>query len=181
MEAIGPSFGEQSSPKVIKEGDKSVILYLSDHDEGGTHLWKTTLEDFTKPKTEKISEKPVRGYQLVTAGDKHYLLSSGNLFTLDAAGGKLEAIELQTKKFHKRIQEEFHQMFYEAWAGFEENFYDADFHGRDWKALRDRYAQYLPFIPDRAAFDRLLNDLLGELNTSHFGFYTDGPEDDPYF
>lgn len=67
-------------------------------------------------------------------------------------------------------------MFTEAWAGFEENFYDSEFHGEDWTALKEKYAQYLPYLTNRSQLRLLFNDMLGELNTSHFGFNSNGKE-----
>ena len=72
-------------------------------------------------------------------------------------------------------------MFYEAWANFEENYYDDDFHGMDWGGLKSRYEKYLPSITNRQDLRVLFNDMLGELNTSHFGFYSNGDEEETYY
>ena len=69
-------------------------------------------------------------------------------------------------------------MYYETWANLEENFYDENFHGENWQALRDEYAAYLPYLNNRADLRQLCNDLLGELNTSHFGFRSSGKEEE---
>jgi len=63
----------------------------------------------------------------------------------------------------------------------ETNFYDENFHGVDWQAKRDEYAKYLPFIHSRSNLRQLLNELLGELNTSHFGFYSNGKEEKVFY
>ena len=68
-------------------------------------------------------------------------------------------------------------MFYETWAGIEENFYDGTFHGIDWSAVKKQYEAYLPNINNRADLRILLNDMLGELNASHLGFNSSGPEE----
>ncbi len=181
MERISPTFGEQTQPYVVNDGDKSIILYLSNHDGKGLHLWKTTLEPFEDAKTEKISESRMGGYQIREADGKYYLLTGGELYKLDPAKGKMDKISLHKLSFEKTLANEFRQMFHEAWAGFEENFYDSDFHGENWQALRDEYIAYLPMVQERSHLRLLLNDMLGELNTSHFGFYSSGPEDDLYF
>lgn len=72
-------------------------------------------------------------------------------------------------------------MFYEAWANFEENYYDDKFHGMDWNALKAQYEKYLPSITNRNDLRVLFNDMLGELNTSHFGFYSNGKEEETYY
>ncbi len=68
-------------------------------------------------------------------------------------------------------------MFDEAWAGLEENYYDSNFHGADWKKVHDSYSVYLPYLNNRADLRLLLNDMLGELNSSHQGFYSGGNEE----
>ena len=72
---------------------------------------------------------------------------------------------------------EFNQMYEEAWAGVEENFYDENFHGIDWKAKKEQYATFLPYVNNRNDLRILLNDMLGELNSSHLGFSSFGKEE----
>jgi len=177
IERIGPSFGQQFAPYVIQDGDKTTILYLSNHEKGESGLWKTTMEPFEESKTERISSKRINGYQIEQADGKYYLLTGGDLHTLDIGGGKLEPIKIN-HKFNKTLKSEFDQMFYEAWAGFEENFYDENFHGQNWQDLRDRYSTYLDHINSRSDLRLLFNEMLGELNASHFGFRSSGDEEE---
>jgi tricorn protease len=176
---ISPNFGRQANPYVIKDGEKTIVLYISDHDEGNPTLWKTTLEDFEKPKTEKIGKANMRGFQIKEADGKYWILSSGNIHTLNPGAGKLEKIEIN-HTFSKNLKDEFLQMYYEAWAGMEQNFYDENFHGQDWLKLRDQYAAFIPFMTRRSDLRLIFNDMLGELNTSHFGFYSFGKEESTF-
>jgi len=68
-------------------------------------------------------------------------------------------------------------MFDETWAGLDENYYDGNFHGADWKKVHDTYKTFVPYITNRADLRLLLNDMLGELNSSHQGFYSNGSEE----
>jgi C-terminal processing protease CtpA/Prc len=72
-------------------------------------------------------------------------------------------------------------MFYENWATLAEHFYDVNYHGVDWKAMRDRYEQYLPLVRNRDNLRTIQNDMLGELNSSHLGFSSQGEEARPYY
>lgn len=175
IEQIGPSFGKQSGPAVRMDGDKTLVLFGSRHEGGG--FYQHILEPFEHPKTKKIEGKGVgNATDLVTRKGKHYLLGAGTVQQVDLKQSKLAATKLQ-HTFRRNLRDEFAQMYYETWANMEENFYDDDFHGVDWPALRDRYAAYLPYLTNRADLRRLTNDLLGELNTSHFGFYSNGDEE----
>ena len=66
LTVISPNFGQQVGPAVIQKEKKSHILYLSNHNEGKSQLWQTTIEPFKKNKIEQISDKNVRNYQLVS-------------------------------------------------------------------------------------------------------------------
>lgn len=179
LELLGPSFGQQNSPYVFQKDGKTSVLYTSNHDEGTPKLWKTTLEDFENPKTEKVTDQRMNGFDIVENKGKLYLLAGGKINTLDLNSNKTEEIKL-TASFSKNLKDEFEQMYYEAWAGMEQNFYDGDFHGENWQELRDRYAKFLPFVRSRANLTLIFNDMLGELNTSHFGFSSSGEEDNVY-
>ncbi|MBN7810004.1 PD40 domain-containing protein [Algoriphagus sp. H41] len=180
LELVGPSFGEQDSPVVLQKNGKTWVFYVSNHDQGTPKLWKTTFEDFEKTKTEKVGDERVGGFELVQAKDKVYLLAGGKVHTLDPAGNKTEEVKI-SQAFSKNLRDEFEQMYYEAWAGMEQNFYDGDFHGESWQELRDRYANFLPYVHSREHLRTIFNDMLGELNTSHFGFSSYGEEEEGYF
>jgi tricorn protease len=176
---VSPSFGEQQSPAIFQKDDKTIVMYISNHSEGKSQLWKTTLEPFEKDKSERISDKTISNYQLVNAKKGNYILISGTINTIDIAENKLKEIEI-SYKFNKTLSNEFSQMYYEAWAGMEENFYNENFHGQNWEKLRDQYATYLPYVSSRANLRLIFNDMLGELNTSHFGFNSNGDEEKVY-
>ena len=176
VQPVGPRAGNQYGLAVVRDGDKTVAIYGSNH-EGKSNLYKTVFEPFEDTKTEKITTDGIGGASdLVTRDGKHYLVGNGQVMKLDLGQKKAEAIETK-HTFRRALRPEFEQMFYETWANVEENFYNPDFHGADWAALRDRYATYLPHLTSRADLRRLTNDLLGELNTSHYGFRSNGSEE----
>lgn len=179
LEQIGAGFGSQYNPYVISKDETTTVLYLSNHDEGETALWKTVLSPFEPAKTEKFENGGYIG-DIVQVDGTLYGLSRGTVHKIDVEGGKTSAIELDAD-FERSLRNEFDQMFDELWANVEENFYNETFHGIDWKAIRDRYRGYLPYVNSRNDFQRMLNDMLGELNSSHMGFYTSGPEAEEFY
>ncbi len=180
IESISPSFGLQESPFVIGTKEATHVYYLSNHDQGDAKLWKTIITPFEKNKIEKVSDEKIRGYQIAQSKDNYFILAKGNIHSLDVEKNKLEKIDIAST-FRKNLAEEFSQMFMEAWAGFGENFYDSDFHGEDWTALKEKYAKYLPHLTNRSQLRFLFNDMLGELNTSHFGFNSNGKEENEFY
>lgn len=171
---ISPSFGTQAGTDIVKKGDKTYIFYRSNHEGGSFGLYRTVMEPFEGNKTEKVADGNVG--LLVQADNKYFLLSGGNISKYNIDQNKVDGISM-SHKFTRNLESEFSQMFYETWAGIEENFYDGDFHGLDWAKIRDQYAANLPHLNNRNDLRMLLNDMLGELNSSHLGFSSSGPEE----
>ena len=177
IERVSPATAQYKNPWVTQKGDKTMVFYLAYDNSGATHLWRTTLAPFKRTQRKKISKHSLNTYSFTVKAVKntHYLLAKGHLHRFFPGSGKLEKINL-SQGFTKSLSNEFLQMFYETWAALEESFYDTNFHGQDWQALRDRYAQYLPYVVQRSDLEILLNDLLGELGASHTNFSSYGKE-----
>ena len=175
MERVGARFGSQGAPFVIKKKEKTSVIYYSNHDENRTALWVTSYSPFEKPQTKKIEGS---GYAegLINIDGTIYLNYNGTIQSLSLSSLRLKSIDTEYK-FRKSLRDEFDQMFYETWAGVEENFYNETFHDMNWEAIKNQYSFYLPFIKSRSELRILLNDMLGELNSSHMGFNSRGDED----
>lgn len=173
IKQVSPAAGSQYDPAVFRKGGKSYIFFSSNH-EGKQGTYRIVSEAFEDPRTEKVSEGAIS--QIAEAEGKYYVLSGGNILKYNIEGNKLDKVTISFK-FSRDLDNEFRQMFYETWAGIEENFYDASFHGVDWLAMRNKYSSYLNAINNRADLRVLLNDMLGELNASHLGFSTFGAEE----
>jgi len=59
--------------------------------------------------------------------------------------------------------------FEQGWGEMRDGFYDPDFHGTDWDAVRDAFRPQIEGARTRAEFGRLMDMMLGELNASHLG------------
>ena len=177
LEQISPAIGAHFLQAVYQKGEKTTVLYTSNHGEGRNALWKTVIEPFEQNKTEKIANTDNSfSYDIVEVSDKLYVLFNGNINKLNLDGNKVDPIAI-SYTFRRNLSEEFTQMFYEAWAQMEEGYYDDKFHGLDWKKTKDYYKQFLPHLNTRADLRTMLNDLLGELNSSHQGFGTFGADE----
>ncbi len=177
LEQISPSLGRQFLLNVFQKGEKTNVLFGSNHGEGKTAVWKTVIEPFEQNKTEKIAGTDnSSGFTNAEVNDKHYILLNGTINKLNLEGNKVEAINT-SYTFRRNLSEEFDQMFFEAWAQMEENYYDEKFHGLNWVKTRDYYKQFLPHLNNRADMRTMLNDMLGELNSSHQGFNSFGADE----
>lgn len=171
---ISPRFGSQGGVSVFQKGEKTYIFYHSNHEGGRGALFRTIVEPFTSNKTEKVVDGGAGN--LIEVGGKFFALSRGTIQKYNIDGNKLDKVEMAFG-FQRSLEQEFNQLFHETWAGIEENFYDSDFHGVDWAGVKKRYAAYLPYVNNRADLRILLNDMLGELNSSHLGFSSGGSEE----
>ncbi|MEO5888706.1 MAG: S41 family peptidase [Ferruginibacter sp.] len=177
MELIGPLAGRQMLSYVYQKGEKTSVLFSSDHGEGRDALWKTVIEPFEQNKTEKIAGmESTDDFDIVEVSDKLFVLSKGTISKLNLEANKTDPISI-SYTFRRNLSAEFDQMFYEAWAQLEENYYDEKFHGLEWEKTKNHYKQFLPYLNNRADLRILLNDMLGELNSSHQGFGTFGDDE----
>ncbi|WP_343700061.1 S41 family peptidase [Chitinophaga sp.] len=177
IEQVGPDFGAQYGPAYIsKKGEKTTVFYYSNHADGKTAVWKTVTEPFEEAKTDKIAGTERGGSGIVEVDGKFYINTGGNIQKLNPDANKIDAINISLP-FYRNLRQEFEQIFYETWANVEENFYNTEFHGTNWNKVRDDYARYLPYINNRGDLRVLLNDMLGELNSSHLGFNTSGEDE----
>ncbi|WP_229243997.1 S41 family peptidase [Emticicia sp. CRIBPO] len=179
VEQVGNLFSSKYLSNVFQKGDKTSLYFISDQDQGKWAVWRTTLRPFEEEKTEKVSGfKESRGVSLSMAGNDKgmFALVNGQIYRLNEDENKAELIELNFD-FPGTLQDDFNQVFYNAWAKIDENFYDEQFNGVDWKKMRDKYASFLPFLNKRSDFRTLMHDMLGELNSSHQRFNSFGEED----
>ena len=164
--------GFQGSPYVFSTKGKDYLLYSS---MGSVTPGLFSLE-ISDPEAKPKQVKDLRGGSFFSCKDALYCLSSGAIYKVDPAAASATKTEVK-KDVEAVLDDEFRQMFYETWAVLEQNYYDVHFHGADWPAVRDYYASLLPYVRTRANLRTLITDLLGELNSSHLGFTSNGAEE----
>lgn len=59
------------------------------------------------------------------------------------------------------------EIFEQVWSVINEKYYDADFHGVDWKTVGDRYRPMIENAANEEEFYALLDKMAGELRDSH--------------
>jgi tricorn protease len=101
----------------------------------------------------------------------YYLKSGGSINRLDIKGDKSESLPYLVKQ-HIDYAAERNQIFEEAWRTLRDGFYDPQFHGKDWNALRSKYKELCVMASTNEDFRDMFNYLLGELNSSHMALTT---------
>ena len=164
--------GWQGNIYIYQAKDKSYLLYRT---MGGNTPGVYSLE-ISDPEAKPKQIKEFNGGTYFSSKDALYCLSQGAVYKVDPAAGTATRTEVK-KDVEVVLGDEFSEMFYETWGVLEQNYYDVNFHGADWVAVRDYYASLLPYVRTRANLRTLLADLLGELNSSHLGFTSNGNEE----
>ncbi len=100
----------------------------------------------------------------------YYFKSGGRLARLKTKGGKIESLPFKAK-MDINFKAEKDQIFEEAWRTLNAGFYDPNFHGRDWKALKKKYKPICLSASTDRDFRDMFNEMLGQLDASHMGLY----------
>ena len=164
--------GTQSGLYLYSTKGKDYLLYRSSSTgPGGVYCL-----EISDPEAKPKQVKDLTGGSFFSCKDALYCLGNGAIFKVDVNSASAQKTTVN-KDVEVILEDEFRQMFYEAWAVMEQNYYDVNFHGTDWYADRDYYASFLPYVRTRANLRTLMADLLGELNSSHQGFTSSGSEE----
>jgi Tol biopolymer transport system component/C-terminal processing protease CtpA/Prc len=105
---------------------------------------------------------------ITPSGAAAIYLSSGRIWNADLGGKGARplavsaALDLDPQREHAVV-------FQQAWSLLERWYADPGFHGTDWNAMRARYAPYAAGAPTTPAFYRILDLMIGELDSSHSG------------
>ena len=100
-----------------------------------------------------------------------FVHSGGRLATVGTSNGSVEQLSFAARMEVDHAAER-EQIFQELWRALDQGFYDPNFHGDDWAALRDKYRPWALQASTMRDFQDMVNLMLGELNASHMGFYT---------
>jgi tricorn protease len=162
--------GIDANDLTISPDGKSLLLRA--RVAGQTNLYTYSIDELAK-------EPPVARQLTSTAGAKEsaqfspdgkevFFLEQGRIqvMTVESRTAKPLAVTAEMDIDFSREKEE---MFREAWTNLRDTFFDPNFNGVDWNAVR---AEYAPRIAGAATPDevrRLLNLMVGELNASHSG------------
>ncbi|GIV05019.1 MAG: hypothetical protein KatS3mg016_0594 [Fimbriimonadales bacterium] len=102
-------------------------------------------------------------------GKTIYFLSRGRLQRIAASGGSPQATRTDAE-ITIDLAKEREYIYDAAWRTLNETFYDPNFHGVNWAAMREKYRPYLPYAQADRDFTAVVLMMLGELRASHLSF-----------
>lgn len=106
-----------------------------------------------------------------TADGKKILLKTNPPRVVEPTGTDLPptagVVAVPVLRFEVNPVAEWRQIYWEAWRLLRDYFYVPNMLGRDWGAIGEKYAQYLPAVRERGELTELIRWLQAELRTSH--------------
>lgn len=124
---------------------------------------------------KELNKSSVYGLSYDPSSKKYYYLSRGNIYKSDK-GSKGVKISF-TAKMDVLKYEERAQIFDEAWRALEAGFYDPQFHGQDFEALKKKYRPRALAASTQQEFRLQFNEMIGQIDASHMGMYGSNPEE----
>ncbi len=148
------------------EPEFSKYQNVSDHTGGRLDLYHYDLK---KKETAKVLGS-IANYHL-SADGKKLVYRAGSTYGIVDAASKASVgdgkVDLSTLRLTVNREEEFRQLFQEAWRIQRDWFYDPGMHGVDWEGMREKYGRFVPFCGDRSDLNYLIGEMIGELNIGH--------------
>lgn len=160
-----------SSPgfnRVIYVESDSTLYYLNDHNS----VRSIRKIDYHGKNDEKIVSTPHQFESFVynEQNAKLYFSDGENLHSLDLGRKRIEPIQLEFD--YKYNEHDLNRsVFEQVWMEFGRGFYDPDMHGVDWDASFERFYPYLDQVYTPGDLKYLIDEMVGEVNASHTGFY----------
>ena len=149
----------------LQAGETGKLFYVRAAD------GKSSLQQFDL-KTRKVETwVPAAEQFQLTADGKKLLYRNGQAFhvvpTAKKAEGAEGKVDVDAVQVRVDPQAEWPQIFDEAWRVNRDYFYATNYHGRDWPAIRKKYAQFLPHLAHRTDLARLIQWMASELAVGH--------------
>lgn len=147
---------------------KSGVVWYRKSTDGG-ETWSLARYDLSKRKEESLVEN-VTGFEVSRDG-KRVLVAQKDSVAIADVGDKLDLSKrkLALDKIEVKIDPpaEWRQIYAEAWRINRDYFYDPQFHGADWKAMRAKYEPFLADAVTRGDINRVMTWMSSELAVGH--------------
>ena len=151
------------------DAGKGKIFYMRYPNTGNTGA-KNIIRYYDIDKREEKTVLEDANFYMLAHNKQKMLVGRPNSYAVikPEEGQKFEK-PLRTSEMQMMVnpQEEWKQIFMDAWRLERDYFYDANMHGVDWPAVRDRYLKMLDGALTREEADFVVGEMIGELNASH--------------
>ena len=157
--------------------NKKALFWL-EKTPGPQNKYKLTALEIKNKEIEPVTlVRDIKGYSLSLNGEKMLVRQNNSFYRFDATGKSPKPddkkwVDLSGWTFEVDLQQEWRQIFIEAWRLERDYFYDPNLHGIDWQGLLDRHLPLVDRVTDRHELDHLISQLVGEMAALHTFVHT---------
>lgn len=164
------SNGHYSSLSIPKEGE---LYYLSAM---AKNAGTTMLHNYSLKKRKEEPIMPADNFQIASRGEKMLFNSKGKwgITTVGQKPGPDAMLNTTVLQIKIVPQDEWKNIFNEAWRVNRDYFYDTGMHGADWPAMKKKYEEFLPDIACNNDLYRIMQWMFSELSVGHHRFSNSG-------
>ena len=176
MVPIGVDVGVQA----LSADGKQVIV--SSNGAGQTNLFAYAFDEFatdpavTRQITTTAGNK--NSIQFAPDGKSVWFIEQGRIVNVTLENKAVRQVAVRAEVDVEFAREKW-DVFHQAWEFLNDNFYDPEFHGHDWAAIRKTYLPYAAGSRTPDELRRVLSLMIGELNASHMGVSAPPPAGAP--
>ncbi|MCF7912664.1 MAG: DNA primase [Candidatus Cloacimonetes bacterium] len=165
---------DQRLTRIVNKEGYNYLVYLT---EDMLYYINSLDEEQTLRKVKYNGEDDEEVHTLGTGIDKivcqdknWYFSKNGSVFKMPLNGKKPEKIDNKFTYEYDRQQLNT-DVFDQVWRRFGRGFYDPDMHDLDWDRVYKKYVEYLKYAYEPHILGNIVDEMIGELNASHTGFY----------
>ena len=162
--------GLDVTDQIIAPDGKSLVLVASA--EGQQNVYSFPLDELSSSPSipRQLTSTPGRKsfVQFSSDGSELFLLDRGRVQRVNVRTGSTSGVTLRAE-MEVDFSELRGALFWEAWSFLRDHFYDEQFHGTDWSAVRERWQSVVDGTSTPMELRRVLSLMVGELNASHLG------------
>jgi tricorn protease len=141
---------------------------------GQENLYVYSLDELAKdpPVAKQLTSTsgPKRNAQFSPDSKDVFYLDEGRIQTVSVEKREPKGISV-TAEFDVDFEAQKREVFHQAWSYLNDQFFDPKFNGVDWEAVRREYEPQVSGARTADETRRLINLMIGELNSSHCGIY----------
>ena len=115
--------------------------------------------------------KQVADGNLAIVGKKALIINRGKYYVTDIPRGRVnlegDGVKLTDMVADIDYEQEWAQIFDEAWRAYRDGFYLENMHGIDWDAVRKKYEVLVPYAKTRLDLNYIIGEMISELTCGH--------------
>ena len=163
---LGVSVSDQ---EISKDGK---VLLVTASAAGQTNLYTYPLDDLSAERAVLKQLTSTPGYksdaQFSADGREVYFMEQGRIMMVSVDSKTVKPISVAAE-MDIDFNTEKNEVFQEAWEALNKGYYDDHFHGTNWNEVHREYAPLVAGSSTPEELRRILNLMVGELNSSHSG------------